>query len=136
MDYDSLLNRGKAGRTEKVEDSGLVRGRFSVPSARVVLSGKKTVVTNFGDIVGTLNRDPDAVAKYLLRELGTAGSRGEGRITLNGAFTADDVNGVIKRYVESHVMCRVCHLPDTRLLKEGRRAFIRCEACGAKYQTK
>ncbi len=132
MDYDALLNRGKAGRTENVEGPG----RFSVPAARVTRSGKKTVVTNFGDIVGTLNRDPDAVAKYLLRELGTAGSRSGGRMALNGAFAAGDVDAVVKRYVESHVMCKVCHLPDTRLLKEGRRAFIRCEACGAKYEVK
>ncbi len=71
-----------------------------------------------------------------LRELGTAGSRSEGRISLNGTFSADDINAVIKKYVESFVMCRECHLPDTRLQKEGRRTFIRCEACGAKYETR
>jgi translation initiation factor 2 subunit 2 len=63
-------------------------------------------------------------------------SRKEGRITLNGSFQAQDVNAAIGKYVESLVMCKVCHLPDTRLLKEGKQTFIRCEACGAKYQAK
>ncbi len=132
MDYDALLNRGKDELPEKVES----HGRFTVPAARVTQLGKKTIVANFGDICSTLNRDPDAVAKYLLHELGTAGSRSEGRMTLNGTFQAQDVNEAIKKYVESFVMCKVCHLPDTQLLKEGKQAFIRCEACGAKYQVK
>jgi translation initiation factor 2 subunit 2 len=93
-------------------------------------------VVNFGDICSKLNRDPDTVAKYLLHELGTAGSRSEGRMTLNGTFQAEDVNAAIGKYVENFVQCKVCHLPDTQLLKEGKQTFIRCEACGAKYQTK
>jgi translation initiation factor 2 subunit 2 len=132
MDYDDLLNRGKSELPESV----VSHNRFEVPAAKVIHEGKKSIVTNFGDICSTLIRDPDAVGRYLLRELGTAGSRGEGRLSLNGTFSADDINAVIKKYVESFVMCRECHLPDTRLQKEGRRTFIRCEACGAKYETR
>ncbi len=98
--------------------------------------GKKSIVGNFGDICGAINRDPEAVARYLARELGTAGSRTGGRLALNGAFSAADIDAAIKKYVEGFVLCRECHLPDTRLLKEGRRTYIRCEACGAKYELK
>ncbi|HEY3273903.1 MAG TPA: translation initiation factor IF-2 subunit beta [Methanocella sp.] len=132
MDYDDLLNRGKDELPEKMES----HGRFTVPAARVTHLGKKTMVANFGDICSALNREPDIVAKYLLHELGTAGSRSEGRMTLNGAFQAEDINAAVGKYVESHVICKVCHLPDTQYLKEGKQAFIRCEACGAKYQVK
>jgi len=132
MDYDALLNRGKDELPEEMES----HGRLRVPAARITQAGKKTIVANFGDICRTLNRDPDAVAKFLLHELGTAGSRDEGRITLNGAFPAEAVDAAVGKYVESHVLCKVCHLPDTQLLKEGKQAFIRCEACGAKYLTK
>jgi translation initiation factor 2 subunit 2 len=132
LDYDALLKRGKDELPENVER----HDRLEIPAAKITHEGKKTIVTNFGDICSTLNREPEVVAKYLLRELGTAGSRTDGRISLNGIFSADDVNAVIKKYVESFVMCRECHLPDTRLEKEGRRLFIRCEACGAKYETR
>jgi translation initiation factor 2 subunit 2 len=132
MDYDALLKRGKAGVPEHVES----KGRFEVPAARVTHEGKKTVFANFGEICDRLSREPDAVAKFLLRELGTAGSRSAGRIMLNGTFSAGDIDAIIAKYVESHVMCRECHLPDTRLQKEGRATFICCEACGAKYQVK
>jgi translation initiation factor 2 subunit 2 len=132
MDYDALLNRGKDELPGNVES----HERFVVPAAKVTHPGKKTLVANFGDICDRLNRDPDVVAKFLLHELGTAGSRSEGRITLNGTFQAQDVDAAIRKFVENFVMCKVCHLPDTQLLKEGKQAFIRCEACGAKYRTK
>lgn len=132
MDYDALLNRGKDELPEKVEG----HDRFIVPAAKVTQPGKRTLVANFGDICSKLNRDPYVVAKYLLRELGTAGSLSDGRITLNGTFPAETIDAVIGKYVENLVLCKVCHLPDTQLLKEGKQTFIRCEACGAKYQTK
>jgi translation initiation factor 2 subunit 2 len=132
MDYDALLNRGKDELPEKVEG----HDRFIVPAAKVTQLGKKTLVANFGDICSKLNRDPDAVAKFLLHELGTAGIRSDGRMTLNGVFQAEEINLAIGKYVENFVLCKVCHLPDTQLLREGKQSFIRCEACGAKYQTK
>ena len=99
MDYDALLNRGKDELPEKVEG----HDRFIVPAAKVTQLGKKTLVANFGDICSKLNRDPDVVAKYLLRELGTAGSRSEGRITLNGIFSAEAIDAAIAKYVENFV---------------------------------
>lgn len=132
MDYDALLNRGKDELPEKMES----HDRFILPSAKVTQLGKKTVVANFGEICDRLNRNQEDVAKFLLHELGTAGSRSDGRLMLNGVFPAGDINAAIGKYVENFVLCKVCHLPDTQLLKEGKRTFIRCEACGAKYQAK
>ena len=132
MDYDSLLNRGKAELPESVES----KARFEVPAARVRLEGKKTVIENFGDICDRLNRDPDTVAKYLLRETGTAGTRTDGRITLTGVFSPAQIDSTIRQFVEAYVTCKVCHLPDTRMIKEKRATTIVCEACGARYPVK
>lgn len=132
MDYDSLLNRGKSELPETLES----KGRFEVPAAKVQAEGKKTIVVNFEDVCDRLNRDPDLVAKYLLREIGTAGSRNDGRLTLTGSFTASQIDAAIRQFVDALVMCKVCHLPDTKLVKEKRATFLVCEACGARYQVK
>ena len=132
MDYDSLLNRGKADLPEGIES----KGRFEIPLARVQLEGKKTIVANFDVICDRLNRDPDMVSKYLLREIGTAGARADGRVTLTGIFTSAQVDGTIRHFVDAYVMCKVCHLPDTRLVKEKRTTSLVCEACGARYPVK
>lgn len=132
MDYDSLLNRGKADMPDKVEQ----KNRFEVPPVKLQAAGKKTIVTNFGEICDRLIRDPDVVAKYLLKELGTAGSRSGGRIVLNGVFTTEAIDSVIRKFVDAFVMCRVCHLPDTKIVKDKKDSFIVCEACGARYVIK
>jgi translation initiation factor 2 subunit 2 len=132
MDYDSLLNRGKAELPETMQ----TKARFEVPAAKMHLEGKKTVITNFDDICDRLNRDPDVVSKYLLREIGTAGSRTDGRMTLTGIFSPAQIDAAIHQFVEAYVMCKVCHLPDTKLVKEKRAMTLICEACGARYPIK
>ena len=132
MDYDSLLNRGKGDLPESIES----KGRFEVPPARVQLEGKKTIVMNFDAVCDRLNRDPDILSKYLLREIGTAGTRVDGRMILTGQFTSAQVDSVIRQFVDAYVMCKVCHLPDTQLVKEKRTTSIVCEACGARYPVK
>jgi translation initiation factor 2 subunit 2 len=128
VDYDALLNRGKAG-----EHAPQGSSRFHVPPAKLQAQGKKTVIVNFIAICDTISRDPSAVATFMSHELGTAASQSDTRLALSGSFTAGQVNGAIKKYVDEHVICKVCHLPDTKLITEGRQTFIRCEACGAKY---
>lgn len=132
MDYDSLLNRGKAELPESVES----KGRFEVPAARVHPEGKKTIIANFDDICDRLNRDPDVVAKYLLREIGTAGARSDRRMALTGTFSAAQIDAAIRQFVDAYVTCKVCHLPDTKLVREKRSMSIVCEACGARYPVK
>jgi len=132
MDYNSLLNRGKA----ELPGTGESKGRFEVPAARVHGEGKKTLIMNFDDICDRLNRDPDLVAKYLLREIGTAGARGDGRMALTGVFQASQIDVVIRQFADAYVICNVCHLPDTKLVKEKRATHLVCEACGARYTVK
>lgn len=129
MDYDSLLSRGRAGLPEKIEE----KKRFEVPKVKRQIEGKKTIIVNFGDICSTIGRDPDAVARYILREMGTAGSRADGRLTLSGIFSTEELDSAIQKYVDQYVICKVCHLPDTILVREQRTEFLKCEACGAKY---
>lgn len=130
MDYDSLLSRGRAGLPKKIEE----RRRFEVPAVKRQIEGKKTIIINFVEICGTINRDPDAVAKFLFREIGTAGSRADGRLILSGAFSQEELDAAVKKYVDSYVICKECHLPDTKIIKEQRAEYIKCEACGAKYR--
>ena len=100
------------------------------------MEGKKTLIVNFDAICDKLSRDPDLVTKYLLREIGTAGSRTDGRLVLTGTFTGAQVDEVIRRFAAAYVMCDVCHLPDTKLVKDKRATSLVCEACGARYPVK
>lgn len=96
------------------------------------MAGNRTSVRNFRSIASALNREPEHLLKYLLRELGAAGNLEGAQAVFQGRFVKSVVDERIKRYVEEFVICRECKRPDTRLIKQERIYMLKCEACGAR----
>ncbi|MDY6778409.1 MAG: translation initiation factor IF-2 subunit beta [Candidatus Nanohaloarchaea archaeon] len=126
--YDEMLEEGRDELPEDVFDEA----RFETPTAETRKQGDRTVITNFGDIADTLNREEDHLSKYLLGELGTAG-RVEGKeLVLQGSFRRGLINSKIEDYTEQYVICDECNRPDTQIRKEKGVSILKCEACGAR----
>ena len=105
--------------------------RFEMPRARCLVFGSKTVVLNFKEIAERLNRDEEHLLQFLCRELATAGViRGE-KAEFQGKFTEEQVNRKVEKYTKMYVLCPECNKPDTKIVKQGRLYFLKCEACGA-----
>ena len=126
--YEKLLDRA----LKQIPKAVFEETRFKVPEADVVIVGNRTTLRNFRSIANTLNRDPEHLMKYLLRELGAAGSVEGNQAVFQGRFGKAVVDDRIKRYVEEFVLCRECGKPDTKLIKHERIVMIKCEACGAR----
>ncbi|HOI57145.1 MULTISPECIES: translation initiation factor IF-2 subunit beta [unclassified Methanoculleus] len=124
--YEDLLKEAYTNITEPTE----FEDRFTVPVARVFIEGKTTVLENFAEIADTLRRDPDHLMKHLLGELGTAGKVEGTRAVFSGKFEQEQINTIIRGYVEDYVICSECGKPDTRLVKTERVLTLRCDACG------
>ena len=132
VSYDSLLKRAKEAMPTPVAAGE----RFQVPDAELIQEGKTTVLRNFVDICTAINRDPNQVLQYLLRELGTAGAQEDRRVVFKGKVTAQQVADRVKSYIDTYVTCSECGRPDTRLVKEDRIAMLECDACGARRPVK
>jgi len=131
-DYEKLLDRA----IKQLPPEVLETKRFSIPKAYSVIQGNRTIIQNFKEIADKLNRDPQHLLRYLLRELGTAGNVEGKRAILQGKFTHFHINERIEDYVKKFVLCPECNRPDTRIIKEGRISLLKCEACGAKAPLK
>ncbi len=131
-DYDKLLDRAIDQLPQKVFETK----RFNVPRAYSVIQGNRTIIQNFKEIAEALNRDPQHVLKFLLRELGTAGNLEGSRAIMQGKFTHYLINDRIDDYVKRFIMCHECNRPDTRIVREDRIFLLKCEACGAKAPLK
>jgi translation initiation factor 2 subunit 2 len=107
-------------------------GRLKVPEPDVETVGNRTTLRNLKEIANALNRKPNHLMKYLLRELGTAGNLEGTRGVFQGRFWKSALRERIDRYVEEFVICRECGKPDTEIVKEERIHMLKCEACGAK----
>lgn len=127
-DYTELLKRGIDQLPKKVFKTK----RFEIPRAYSIIQGNRTIIQNFGEVASALNRDPQHLFKFLLRELGTAGNLEGGRAIMQGKFTHYLINDRIDEYVKRFVICHECKRPDTRIIREGRIYLLKCEACGAR----
>ena len=127
-EYEKLLDRA----LEQVPKAVFEKSRFQIPEADVVVVGNRTTLRNFRGIAGAINREPEHLMKYLLRELGAAGNLEGNQAVFQGKFVKSAVDDRIRRYVEEFVLCRECGKPDTKLIRRERIQMLKCEACGAR----
>lgn len=129
-DYDSLLDRA---RSQVPEDAFKKSGeRFKVPDVYLMVQGNRSFWQNFQEIINVLNRPGKEVLKFVSGQLGTAGSMEGSNAIFNGKFTAEQVDDVLNRYIDSYVICPVCTRPDTDITKDSGAYYLTCSACGAR----
>ncbi|HDS58797.1 MAG TPA: translation initiation factor IF-2 subunit beta [Thermoplasmatales archaeon] len=131
-DYEELLNRSIKSLPEKLTS----RERFQIPHGVIFYEGNTTVLKNFADIAGDINRDEQHLLSYLLKELGTAGEAEGERAVFQGKIPEEKVQERIQDYVQRYVLCRECNRPDTKMIKKNRTLLLKCEACGAVHPVK
>lgn len=126
-DYDSLLNDA----FEKVKPCEFC-DRFEIKKVEGHHEGNKTIITNFGPIATHLRREKDHLARFLFRELASAGEIDGDRLLLNRKMNSQLINEKIEKYVEGYVKCEKCGKPDTELVIESNKNMLKCMACGNK----
>ena len=127
QEYLAMLDRA-ISKLPEIKGSG---ERFIVPNPKLLSEGKTTVFENFVAIADKMNRDPEHVFKFVLKELGTAGKLEGPRVILQGRFTTGAVTLLVDAYIKEYVTCSECGRPDTHLIREDRILTLRCDACGA-----
>ena len=127
--YEALLNEAY----EKVKQIKGTGERFEIPKIEGHIEGKKTILTNFMQIVSHLRRSPEPFLKFLLKELATPGQLEGDRLILNNKIPSAKINQKIEEYTDEFVLCRECKKPDTEIIREDRLSFLHCLACGAKH---
>jgi translation initiation factor 2 subunit 2 len=131
-DYDFLLSRVyELMRQQNVDIT--VQTKFSMVPLQVVPEGKKkTVFINFYEICRKLHREPSHVQEYILSELVTTGSiDAKNNFILNGRYSVNHLEHIIKKYVWDYVLCRGCHGSTTSLSKDKGLLVLQCEVCQA-----
>ncbi len=131
-EYEKLLDDAY----KKVKQVDTNSKRFEIPKIEGHFEGKKTILTNFSQIVDYIRRKPEHFQKFLLRELASSGQIERGRLVLNIKVPSAKIKQKIDEYIREFVLCKECKKPDTELLKEDRLLFINCLACGAKHSVR
>jgi translation initiation factor 2 subunit 2 len=127
-EYNKLLERAYSNLPKAVGTGE----RFEIPRIVGIRMGRRTIIQNFGEVSSKLNRDPRHLLKFLSGEMATAASLDGARAIFQGRFDVETVTRLLTIYAQRYVVCPICNRPDTKMEKEGRYLFLRCEACGAR----
>ena len=126
--YKAMLNRAY----ENLPDVVAEVDRFQIPRAIVRRQGRRSVIQNFKEIAERLQRPPEHLLKFLLRETATRGNFDGDKVVFQGRFNADSIRNLIEIYTKKYVICPVCGRPDTNVVRDKRLSFLQCDACGAR----
>lgn len=133
QDYEYLLDRVYAKLPKKTQSVDIQ----NLPSLVIFNVGGTTIIRNFGEYCDRIRREDKLCMRYLLKELGAAGSINEnGQLLIQGKFSSQIINTLMDRFLKTYVQCSTCKSYDTILVKEGKIWYIQCLACGAKTSVK
>ena len=110
--------------------------RFEIPKVIGHIQGNRTIISNFNQTADVIQRNPEHLLKYILKELATPGDLKSTGLLIGSKVSAVRINEKIKQYVDIFVMCPECRRPDTKLVKEGNITYLECLACGARRPVK
>lgn len=130
MDKNAYATLLKQARSELPENVGN-KERWSLPPPDIIKEGRMTILRNHMDIVKAMRREEPHVTKFLLSQIGTAGSVDGERLVMTGKVTDSQIMQRLQDYVETFVRCAECGSPDTHMEKDARVLILKCEACGA-----
>ena len=132
-DYDFLLER-----VYKKVPPRSGSADYKIPEPEIIRQGNQTIIRNFREIAMKLKRDPQLVARYLQKELATAGSYNpsSGQLVLNVKVSRKVIMKFLDLFLKNYVRCPTCGSIDTRLEKRGKTWVLVCEACGAEQPVK
>jgi translation initiation factor 2 subunit 2 len=128
-EYEVLLERAYSKLPETLKETS----RFEKPRILALIQGKQTVVQNLGEVSKLINRPPEMLAKYLIKEFGTSGTHDPQHLVMKGVFRQAQVQDKFDAFLDLFVMCPDCKRPDTKILQERRVSVLKCEACGSRH---
>jgi translation initiation factor 2 subunit 2 len=129
MDYEALLEEAYQN-VEPVE----VCERFEIIKVNGHHEGIRTVISNFLQIAACMRRPATHIMKFLSKELASSAEISRDRLILSRKLSSKDINLKIEKYANSFVLCKSCKKPDTELLDEKNKTFLKCLACGIKQE--
>ncbi|MFC2162550.1 translation initiation factor IF-2 subunit beta [Candidatus Altiarchaeota archaeon] len=125
-DYEKLLTKAWSNLPDKLRK----HERFEMPKATTFTEGNTTIIKNFNEVASTLNRKPEHILKFLLKELAAPGIWDNNRVVIQRVLKKHIIDKKIAQYAAEYVLCHECDRPDTKLTELEGHKIIKCEACG------
>lgn len=132
LTYDDMLSRLYA----QMEPTSLLKKVRLQPPKLSLIGSKRTGWSNFEVTAEALKRDPQHVSNFVENELGTTVSHAkEGLLVIKGRFRTNQMESILKKYVDRYVKCKTCHSSNTELARNQitRLTSLSCDDCRSEW---
>jgi translation initiation factor 2 subunit 2 len=68
-----------------------------------------------------------------MKEISTSSLITGTTLILNGKFSNNKINDILKKYIKQFVLCPLCKKPDTNIITQKGVKMLKCTACGATH---
>ena len=101
---------------------------------------KKSYITNFMIFCNSINREPEHVKKFLIKDMntdisfireGNIDSDEDTGLKFNNLFRSNQIMNSITNYMKLYVLCELCKSGETNIVKIERINYIQCDNCKA-----
>jgi len=110
--------------------------RFEFPEIIISYYKKRTIIENIKEISERFNRDIKIIQKFLQKEFGAPTELEKDKLVILKKIEEKKIKKKFEKFFEIFVKCPICNKPDTKIIKKGRIAYLKCGACGAESPIK
>jgi translation initiation factor 2 subunit 2 len=123
--YETLLDRAY----QQIEELAKPK-QIKIKPPIIERKGKKTYWANFIEICESIHRETEHIKLFLFTELGCGGSVDIiGGLNIEGKFLQNQIESVLKKYINEYIICNTCRSSNTQFIKDDRITLLQCGQC-------
>lgn len=107
--------------------------RYKMPEVIIRNQGAFNAFLNINDICDEkkgINRPINDIQKFLNKNLHTSFSYKNNCLITSAPITKEQIQNIIFQYINKFVLCSKCLSPETSVIKDKKKDFNKCRACG------
>ena len=101
--------------------------RYKMEKLNLSSQKNKTEITNLETVGADLRRDPELIVAYIKIKLGLSLEYKNGVLKTTANLVYNDVNKILREFIEKIVLCSVCKLPEINLSISGKKKSKKLE---------
>lgn len=103
--------------------------RYKMARINIIRQKNKTIIDNIDKVCKDLERNPDLFVNYLKKKLSIALVYKNGILSMTKDIGEDDMNKLLKEFIELYVICEKCKLPETDIMIYNDKVLLDCKCC-------
>lgn len=101
--------------------------RYRRPKVCIQNISNKTIITNLESLASALHTKPLYIVGYIQIAKSISITP---KMELKAKLNQSEIETLIEQYIEKHILCSVCRLPEIVIEPSSNKLVYQCQACG------